>query len=110
MKFTNLENTIKELNAPTVYEDGEELESPFDFTYQVFKNYIHIYDRNESYHIDYLEELNALNRDCAREFGFEYQPINEDKIFTKLTEAIQKDISKEHYIEWEDNVVMSVYF
>lgn len=34
MKFTNLENTIKELNAPTVYEDGEELESPFDFTYQ----------------------------------------------------------------------------
>lgn len=112
MTFTNLEKAIEELNAPKVYEDGEEMESSFKFTYSYssLNKYIYIYDINEAYSIDYLDELNSLGRLYAREFGFEYQPTTEDEIFNKLEKAIKKDLGKDKYIEWEDNIVMSVYF
>lgn len=110
MKFTNLENTIKELNSPTVYEDGETLDSQFNFKYRMSDNHIEIYDANEQYYMDYLEETNCLLYECSMEFGFEYEPEREDKIFTKLETAIKKDLGEDKYIEWEDNVVMSVYF
>lgn len=110
MKLENLKKTIEELNADTVFEDGESMSSMFDFCYHVHKNYITIYDTNEYYNMDYLEELNSEMYYAAQEFGFKYEPEREDEIFNKLTKAIQKDLGKDKYIEWEDNVVMSVYF
>lgn len=113
-KLTNLEKVIAELNAPTVWEDGEVDESRFDFTYRCVNHEYHnvpiieIYDRNECYYADYLEELNCLMYDAAQEFGFKYEPIREDEIHNKLNDAIKKDLGDDHYLEWEDNVVMSV--
>lgn len=110
MKLENLKKTIEELNADTVFEDGESMPSMFNFSYHVHKNYITLYDENEYYNIDYLENLNYELSYAAEEFGFEYEPETEDEIFEKLTKAIQKDLGKDKYIEWEDSVAMSVYF
>lgn len=110
MKLENLKKTIEELNADTVFEDGESMPSMFDFTYKVEDNHVRIYDANEYYNIDYLENLNYELSDAAEEFGFKYEPITEDEVHDKLTKAIQKDLGKDKYLEWEDYVVMSVYF
>ena len=110
----NLEKTIKELNAPEVWtdEDGETYteKSLFDFQYKIEDTHIEIYDANEYYNIDYLENLNCLLHDCAMEFGFKYKPEREDKIHNQLEEAIKKDLGSDKYLEWENGVVMSVYF
>ena len=82
----------------------------FDLTYEVADNHVRIYDANEYYNMDYLENLNYELSYAAEEFGFKYEPQTEDEIFEKLTKAIQKDLGKDKYIEWEDEVVMSVYF
>lgn len=110
MKFTNLNKAIAELNAPYVWEDGETDDSLFNFTYRVFKNHIHIWDENEYYNIDYVENLNCLAYDAALEFGFKYEPTTEDEVHNKLERAIKKDLGNDKYLEWEDSVVMSVYF
>lgn len=110
MKLENLKKTIEELNADTIFEDGESMPSMFDFTYEVADNHVRIYDTNEYYNMDYLENLNYELSYAAEEFGFKYEPKTEDEIFEKLTKAIQKDLGKDKYIEWEDEVVMSVYF
>lgn len=110
MKFTNLEKAIEELNAPYVWEDGETDPSMFKFCYNVHKNYITIYDENEYYNIDYLENSNCLAYECSLEFGYKFEPETEDKVHEKLERAIKKDLGKDKYLEWEDSVVMSVYF
>lgn len=113
-KLTNLEKVIAELNTPTVLDDGDVLDSMFDFTYKCVNHEYHnvpvieIYDRNEYYNIDYLEELNSEMYYAAQEFGFKYKPIREDEIHDKLNAAIKKDLGNDHYLEWENNVVMSV--
>lgn len=110
----NLEKTIKKLNAPMTWtdEDGETYSesSEFDFTYKICDTHIEIWDNNEYYNIDYLEELNALHYGCAMEFGYKFEPIREDEVHDKLEQAIKKDLGKDKYLEWEDNVKMSVYF
>lgn len=111
MTFTNLEKTIAELNSSTIdEEDGYEITSPFNFNYRPYKDHIYIWDMNEYYNIDYLENLNSLTYQCSREFGFDFVPETDDKIFRKLSNAIKKDLGMDKYIEWEDSVVMSVYF
>ena len=110
MKFTNLDKAIAELNAPYVWEDGETDPSMFKFCYNVHKNYITIYDENEYYNIDYLEELNSTMYYGAQEFGFKFEPTTEDEVHDKLEKAIKKDLGNDKYLEWEDSVVMSVYF
>ena len=110
----NLEKTIKKLNAPMTWtdEDGETYSenSEFDFTYKICDTHIEIWDNNEYYNIDYLEELNALHYGCAMEFGYKFEPIREDEVHDKLEQAVKKDLGKDKYLEWEDNVRMSVYF
>ncbi len=110
----NLEKTIKKLNAPMTWtdEDGETYSesSEFDFTYKICDTHIEIWDNNEYYNIDYLEELNALHYGCAMEFGYKFEPIREDEVHDKLEQAVKKDLGKDKYLEWEDNVKMSVYF
>ena len=91
-QFTNLDKVIANLNAPTTYEDGETLNSQFKFEYRVYDNAIDLYDSNENYNINYLDEVNSLTRMCAREFGFE------------------KDFGKDAFIEWENSVVMNIVF
>ena len=116
-KLVNLEKAIKELNAPTVFEDGEEMDSLFDFEYEITKgnnewNYgipmVRVYDTNERYSIDYVEEMNGELYWASKEFGFKYEPIREDNILKKLNAAIKKDLGTDYYFEWENNVVMSV--
>lgn len=112
--IANLEKTIKKLNAPMTWtdEDGETYSenSEFDFTYKICDTHIEIWDNNECYNIDYLEELNALHYGCAMEFGYKFEPITEDEVHDKLERAVKKDLGEDKYLEWEDNVRMSVYF
>ena len=58
-ELKNLKKAIEELNSPTVYEDGETLDSMFEFKIREGEHGWQIYDCNEYYNIDYLEEVNA---------------------------------------------------
>lgn len=107
-ELKNLKKIVEELNAPTVYEDGFTCESVFDFKIREGEYGWQIYDSNEQYNIDYLEELNANLYDCAMEFGFPYKPAKEDDIYNELLAAVQKDFGKDYYLEWEDSVVMNI--
>lgn len=110
MKYYHLKKVISDLNADIVDEDGEVIDSVYDFKIEEYPDHLRIYDSNECYHIDYLEEMNSLAYQAADEFGFEYSPMTEDNIFEELNEAVKADFGKDKYLEWEDNVVMSVYF
>ena len=100
----NLNELLNKLNAHDVYGD----ESLFRFQTRVENGLIHIFDANENYHIDYLEEMNCLMRDASEEFGFDFEPQLDDKIMNQITEAVKVDFGKDAYIEWENNVVMVV--
>ena len=107
-KFELLANTLKaieELNAPTII-DGEEYESQFEFVIDIRDGRLFIYDKNENYHIDYLEEQNCLMYDCAMEFGFKFEAETIDKVHKKLEDAIQKDGYS--FLEWWDSVAMLI--
>ena len=106
----NLEKTIKKLNAPYEWEDGTTDKSEFDFQYKICPDHIEIFDANEYYNIDYLENKNCMLSERAWEFGFEFEPETEDDIHNKLERAIKKDLGDDKYLEWEDSVIMSVYF
>lgn len=110
-KLTNLEKVIKELNAPTVYEDDEVFESQFDFTYRIQNNAygqtcIYVYDKNENYYIDYAYDNHIQMLDLAREFGFKVDKNWDDEIHNRLNAAIKKDLGDDIYFEWNDNVVL----
>lgn len=107
----NLKKVIERLNAPKEYNyDGEiEIcESSFNFKLEERNGELVLFDENENYYIDYLEECNQLMYDCSREFGFEFEPQSIDKIHEELEEAIKKDLGKESYLEWLDPVVMLI--
>lgn len=105
-KLKHLETTIAELNAP-VEIDGETMESNFDFVLEPQGNgSYHLYDRNECYHLYYAEDAYWLMVDCASEFGFDPPTEVKDDIMEKLEEALRKDVGKEAYIDWYDNVRM----
>lgn len=99
----NLKKVIEELNAPNEI-DGVTYESPYDFKIKDNK----IYDVNECYNIDWLEEQNCLMYDASQEFGFEFEPMSSDTIHDKLLEAVKKDFGEDSYLEWENNVVMVI--
>ena len=107
-ELKNLKKAIEELNSPTVYEDGETMDSMFEFKIREGEHGWQIYDCNEYYNIDYLEEVNAIMYDAAMEFGFKYEPCREDEVHDKLLAAVQKDLGTDYYLEWEDSVVMNV--
>lgn len=107
-QFTNLDEVIKELNAPTIYEDGEIMESEFEFEYRIINNVIELYDKNENYNYNYLDNLNSISRDVCWEFGFDFEPITEDEVMEKLLKAVKKDFGNETFIEWQDYTIMNI--
>lgn len=105
-KLKHLETTIAELNAPMEI-DGETMESNFDFVLESQGNgSYHLYDRNECYHYDYAYRMYCMAVDFAMEFGFEPPTEYDDPIMEKLEDALRKDVGKEAYIDWYDNVRM----
>lgn len=107
----NLIDTIKKLNIIGADENGKC--AWFDFRIRENKKndgskLIEIYDSNENYNIDYLEEQNSLLYETCRELGFDYEPYENDDIHDDLLKAIKKDFGEEAYLEWENNVVMVV--
>lgn len=77
----------------------ESIPSPFSFTYRVEDGRVFIFDRNEYYNIDYLENLNCENYSLAQEFGFKFTPKEEDEIHKQLEDAIKKDFGEDAYLE-----------
>lgn len=107
----NLKKVIKELNSPTTYEyEGEKevMESQFNFKIERRENNLVLFDSNENYHIDYLEETNSAMYNLSLEFGFKFTPATTDEIHDKLEKALQQDLGSQAYLEWENSVVMVI--
>lgn len=103
----NLTIVLNELNSMFVV-DGEKFESTFSFKVRENEYLIFIYDENENYTIDYLEEKNALMQDASFEFGFSFKPIEVDEIYEKIENAIKKDFGKDTVLDWYDHVTLCV--
>ena len=107
----NLKKVIKELNSPSTYEgDGkvEVMESQFNFKIERRENNLVLFDSNENYHYNYLEESNSLLYNLSLEFGFKFTPDTTDEIHDKLEKALQQDLGSQAYLEWENSVVMVI--
>ena len=103
----NLTIVLNELNSLFVV-DGEKFESTFSFKVRENEGLIFIYDENENYTIDYLEEKNALMQEASFEFGFIFKPIEVDEIYEKIEKAIKKDFGKDTVLDWYDNMTLCV--
>ena len=103
----NLTIVLNELNSLFVI-DGETFESEFSFKVKEEDDVIFIYDENENYTIDYLEEKNALMQEASFEFGFSFKPIEVDEIYEKIEKAIKKDFGKDAVLDWYDNMTLCV--
>lgn len=105
--FKELRKVVDELNAP--YD--EDIESNFNFSLDFDGDCIRIWDRNETYNINYLDETNSLMYEAHLEFGLpgEFKPTEEDEIKEKLDNALRKDLEKEDvFFDWEDSLVLIV--
>ena len=102
-----LQKALEKLNALYVI-DGETFESEFSFKVKEEDDVIFIYDENENYTIDYLEEKNALMQEASFEFGFIFKPIEVDEIYEKIEKAIKKDFGKDAVLDWYDNMTLCV--
>ena len=110
-ELKNLKKVINELNSSSLYEyDGEieVYESQFKFKLEERKEGLVLFDENENYNIDYLEELNCSMYDLSNEFGFEFIPETIDEIHKKLENALKKDLGNEFFLEWQDTVTMLI--
>jgi len=104
----NLRKLLKKLNSPEII-DGEEFDRGFDFVIEESDGRIELYDRNENYHYSYAEEIYYLMCEAAEEFGFDPPKSMEDKIHDEIEKAVKKDLGKSAWIEWEDNIRMSIW-
>lgn len=102
-----LQKALEMLNTSSII-DGETFESVFSFVLKEEDGVIFIYDENENYTIDYLEEKNALFEEASFEFGFNFKPIEVDEIYKKIEKAIKKDFGKDTILEWYDHVTLCV--
>lgn len=103
--FKELRNVIDGLNGP----DKNGLESDFNFQLDFDGGCVRIWDRNETYNINYIDETNSLMYEAHLEFGFpgEFKPTEEDEIKEKLDNALRKDLEKEDiFFDWEDSLVL----
>ncbi len=106
----NLKTLIRKLNAPVIYND-ETFESKFSFKLEertyLGRKVMCLFDANENYGLHYEENTNALNYDCAKEFGFKfiYKP---DDIMPQLETALKKDLGENAYLEYENSVIMHI--
>ena len=78
-----LQKVLEKLNALYVI-DGKAFESEFSFKVKEEDDVIFIYDENENYTINYLEEKNALMQEASFEFGFSFKQIEVDEIYEKI--------------------------
>ena len=102
-----LQKALEMLNTPSII-DGETFESEFSFKVKEEDDVIFIYDENENYTIDYLEEKNALIQEASFEFGFIFKSIEVDEIYEKIEKAIKKDFGKDAVLDWYDNMTLCV--
>lgn len=108
---THLKKLLDTLNAPKEYEfddgDKEFFDSDFNFKMREDDGKLLIYDTNEVYTINYEEDLADIYSQIADEFGVEMKTPR-DTIMPQILDAVKKDFGKDAYIEWENNVVMTV--
>ena len=102
-----LQKALEMLNTPSII-DGETFESVFSFVLKEEDGVIFIYDENENYTIDYLEEKNALMQEASFEFGFSFKPIEVDEIYEKIEKSIKKDFGKDAVLDWYDNMTLCI--
>lgn len=100
-----LQKVLEKINATSII-DGETFESVFSFVLKEEDGVIFIYDENENYTIDYLEEKNALMEEASFEFGFNFNPIEVDGIYEALEKAVKDDFGKSAILEWYDHVTL----
>lgn len=101
----NLTIVLNELNSMFVV-DGEKFESAFSFKVRENEDLIFIYDENENYTVNYLEEKNALMEEASFEFGFNFKPIEVDEVYEYIEKAVKDDFGKNAILEWYDHVTL----
>jgi len=99
-KMENLKREVEKLNRDKTFE--------FDFKIREENNLIEIYDANENYSIDWLQETNANLHEVCLEFGKEFKPCENDLIHDRLEIAVKKDFGEDAYIDWINNLIMVV--
>lgn len=101
----NLTIVLNELNSMFVV-DGEKFESEFSFKVKEEDDVIFIYDENENYTVNYLEEKNALMEEASFEFCFNFKPIEVDEVYEYIEKAVKDDFGKNAILEWYDHVTL----
>ena len=79
----NLKREVEKLNKTEAFE--------FNFKIREENNLIEIYDANENYSIDWLQETNANLHEVCLEFGKEFKPCENDLIHDRLEIAVKKE-------------------
>ena len=104
-RHANLDAVLAQFNK----KDGSGMSS-FEFVAEENNGNLRIYDRNEHYHSEYLDDLNSMMANAADEFGFNFTAVTEDKVYKKIEDALRKDgiVTDDNPLEWESNVVLSV--
>lgn len=102
-----LQKALEMLNTPSII-DGETFESVFSFKVKEEDDVIFIYDENENYTVNYLEEKNALMEEASFEFGFNFNPIEVDEVYETLEKAVKDDFGKSTILDWYDHVTLCV--
>lgn len=100
-----LQKVLEKLNAIYVI-DGETFESEFSFKVKEEDDVIFIYDENENYTVNYLEEKNALMEEASFEFDFNFKPIEVDEVYEYIEKAVKDDFGKNAILEWYDHVTL----
>ena len=102
----HLAKVFDKLNKKEYYE-GEVI-SGFDFDCRIEENALKIYDKRESYHYYYEEEMNEARYELEMEFGCKIKPYT-DKIFPQIEQALKQDGFEDEVLEWENNVIMCIH-
>ena len=111
MKLPHLDAVLKKLNAPQTFEVDGQIEtepSSYDFKYRKEGDMLKIYDANENYTINYVDDLYSMYEELSYEFNFKMPEKIEDKIHPQIEQALKEDGFGDEVLEWENNVIMSI--
>ena len=105
-KLPHLAKAFEIIND-TICVDGKTY-SLFDFDCRIEKDALKIYDKDESYHYNYEDDINESLHSLEWEFGIKSEPYK-DKILPQIEEALKQDGFNDEVLEWDNNVIMTIH-
>lgn len=108
IKLENLTKEINKINEPITFADGTEEDSLYNFVIEERNNRVVVYDLNENYHINWLEDTNCEIKALCEEFNRPIKLLEKDIMKERLLNALKLDLGENAYFEWENNVVLAI--